>query len=148
MSTTFQEGFCIFNPPRFTSCDFKFWKIKMLIFLEFLNVDLVYILIIDSLNVHMKRIEDYEYSLNIQAMQTLNDSLDEYVFSLIIHCTCVIYMWKTLCGYVEGTNDGESYSKELVESEKEEPSTSRRVSDKFEHDELKQDIIYLMGSNH
>ena len=68
----------------------------MLTFLESLNVDLVYILIIDSLNVHMKRIEDYEYSLNIQAMQILNDSLDEYVFSLIIHFTCAIYMWKTL----------------------------------------------------
>ena len=68
----------------------------MLTFLESLNVDFVYVLIIDSFNVHMKRIEDYEYSLNIQAMQILNDSLDEYVFSLIIHFTCAIYMWKTL----------------------------------------------------
>ena len=68
----------------------------MLTFLESLNVDFVYVLIIDSFNVHMKRIEDYEYSLNIQAMQILNDSLDGYVFSLIIHFTCAIYMWKTL----------------------------------------------------
>ena len=96
----------------------------------------------------MKRIEDYEYSLNIQAMQILNDSLDEHAYSLIIHCTSARNIWKTLCAHFEGTNDGESYSKELVESVREEPSTSRRVSDDFDHNELEQDIIYLMGSNH
>ena len=37
----------------------------MLTFLESLNVDLVDILINDSLNVHMKMRENYEYSLNI-----------------------------------------------------------------------------------
>ena len=60
----------------------------------------------------------------------------------------VLYICGKPCGYFEGTNDGESYSKELVESEMEEPSTSRRVSDDFDHNELEQDIIYLMGSNH
>ena len=126
MATTFQEEFCIFYPPRFTSCDFKFWKIKMLTFLESLNVDLIDILINDSLNVHMKRIEDYEYSLNTQAMQILNDSLDEHAYSLIIHCICARNMWKTLCAHFEGTNDGESCSKKLVEIYEEEVSTSGR----------------------
>ena len=106
MATTFQEGSCILNPPRFTSNDFTFWKIKMLTFLESLNVDLVDILINDSLNVHMKRIEDYEYSLNIQAMQILNDSLDEYAYSLTIYFTCARHMWKTLCAHFEGKNEG------------------------------------------
>ena len=62
MATTFQEGSCISNPPCFTSYDFDFWKIKMLTFLESLNFEFVDILINDSSNVHMKRIEDFEYT--------------------------------------------------------------------------------------
>ena len=118
MATTFLEGSCIFNPPRFTSCNFYFWKIKMLTFLESLNVDFVDILINDSSNVHMKRIEDFELSMNIQVMKILNDSLDEYAISLVNYCTCAKDIWNTLSVHFEGTNEGESYSKELVEFEK------------------------------
>ena len=74
MVTTFQEGFCIFNPPRFTNYNFDFWKIKMLTFLTSLNFEFVDILINDSSNVHIKRIKDFEYSLNIQVMKIINDS--------------------------------------------------------------------------
>ena len=140
MATTFQEGSCIFNPPRFTCCNFYFWKIKMLTFLESLNVDFVDFLINDSSNVHMKRIEDFELSMNIQVMKILNDSLDEYALSLIKNCTCAKDIWNTLCIHFEGTIEGETYSKELVELEEDEPSTSGSKDDDQE-----QDVRCLMG---
>ena len=143
MATTFQEGSCIFNPPCFTSCNFYFWKIKMLTFLESLNVDFVDILINDSLNVHMKRIEDFEFSMNIQVMKILNDSLDEYALSLIKNCTCAKDIWNTFCVHFEGTIEGKTYSKELEELEKEKPFTSRSVDDDQE-----QDARCLMGLDH
>ena len=81
-------------------------------------------------------------------MQILNDSFDEYAYSLTIHCTCARQMWKTLCAHFEGTNDGESYLKKLVESEEEDSSTSGRINDDFNHDEHEQDTICLMGLDH
>ena len=104
----------------------------MLTFLESLNVDFVDILSNDSLDVHMKRIEDFEFSLNIQVMKILNDSLDEYALSLIKNCTCAKDIWNTLCVHFEGTIEGETYSKELVELEEEEPSTSGSKYDDHE----------------
>ena len=143
MATTFQEGFCIFNPPCFTSCNFDFWKIKMLTFLESLNVDFVDILINDSSNVQMKRIEDFGFSMNIQVMKILNDSLDEYALSLIKNCTCAKDIWNTLCVHFEGTIEGKTYSKELEELEEDEPSTSESIDDDQE-----QDARCLMGLDH
>ena len=143
MTTTFQEGSSIFNLPCFTSYDFDFWKIKMLTFLESLNVDFVDILINDSSNVHMKRIEDFEFSMNIQVMKIINDSLDEYALSLVNHCICAKDIWNTLCVHFEGTIKGEIYSKELVELEEEEPSTSGSIDDDQE-----QDARCLMGLDH
>ena len=93
----------------------------------------------------MKRIEDYEYSLNIQAMQILNDSLDEHAYSLIIHCTCARSIWKTLCAHFDGTNDGESCSKKLVEIYEEEVSTSGRKLEESIHEEHEENHLCLVG---
>ena len=115
----------------------------MLTFLESLNVDFVDILINDSSNVHIKRIEDFEFSMNIQVMKILNDSLDEYALSLIKNCTCAKDIWNTLCVHFEGTIERETYSKELEELEEEDPSTSGSIDD-----DKKQDARCLMGLDH
>ena len=76
-------------------------------------------------------------------MKILNDSFDEYALSVIKNCTCVKDIWNTLYVHFEGTIEGETYSKELVELEEEAPSTSGSKDDDQE-----QDVRCLMGLDH
>ena len=44
MATTFQEGFSISSPPLFTGFYYCFWRTKMIVFLNSINIDFVDIL--------------------------------------------------------------------------------------------------------
>ena len=99
MTTIYQEGFSISSPPLFKGFDYCFWRTRMIIFLNSINVDFVDILKNDF---DLKR-KDFDF-LNAKLFHIILSALDDVVLSKVITNKNPKEIWSCLEFLYEGTN--------------------------------------------
>ena len=139
MATTFQEGFSIFSPPLFKGFDYCFWRTRMIVFLNSINVDFVDILKNDF---DLKR-KDFD-CLNAKLFHIILSALDNVVLSKVITNKTPKEIWSCLEFLYEGTNgDNKPQNDDMDECLK-----SRRKDDYFIHEEHECNNRCLEGVDH
>jgi hypothetical protein len=99
MATIYQEGFSISSPPLFKGFDYCFWRTRMIVFLNSINVDFVDILKNDF---DLKR--KYFDFLNTKLFHIILSALDDVVLSKVITNKNPKEIWSCLEFLYEGTN--------------------------------------------
>ena len=122
MATTFQEGFSISSPPLFKGFDYCFWRTRMIVFLNSINVDFVDILKNDF---DLKR-KDFDF-LNAKLFHLILSALDDVVLSKVITNKTPKEIWSCLEFLYEGTNA----ENEPQNDDMEECSTTRNMDDEM-----------------
>ena len=139
MATTFQDGFSISSPPLFKGFDYCFWRTRMIVFLNSINVDFVDILKNDF---DLKR-KDFDF-LNAKLFHLILSALDDVVLSKVITNKTPKEIWSCLEFLYEGTNgDNKPQNDDMDECLK-----SRRKDDYSIHEEQECDNRCLEGVDH
>lgn len=122
MATTYQEGFSISSPPLFKGFDYCFWRTRMNVFLNSINVDFVDILKNDF---DLKR-KDFDF-LNAKLFHIILSALDDVVLSKVITNKTPKEIWSCLEFLYEGTNgDNKPQNNDMKKG-----STSGRMDDEM-----------------
>ena len=93
------EGFDISKPPFLNAINFKFWKARMKLYIQSLNIDLWDIVVDGFMSKSRKEWNEHDkrlFSLNIKAMHIFYSALNEHDYARIKCCSNAKDIWDTL----------------------------------------------------